>query len=267
MEQRSTSVRTAPTGTQAIERAFAVLRAFTSTEPVWTLAALSRHLHLTKPTVLRLLGVLEREAMIQRTEPMGSYRLGPGAIQLGAVARRSIDFHTAARPELQRLAWSIGETASLEVLVGSDVMIVDEIRGRFRGSTFDALGSRWPAHAAATGKVLLADARNAGSDAWQQFVRGVTRGRLPRFTDRTITTMNRLLTELSRVSRQGYATGVEELESGYVAIAVPISDFPGNAVAALCVGGPVARLPARRFPALVRELTDAAQTVSRRLGG
>ena len=50
-------------GTQAIERAFAVLRSFTDTHRVWGLADLSRELELTKPTTLRLLGVLEREGM------------------------------------------------------------------------------------------------------------------------------------------------------------------------------------------------------------
>jgi DNA-binding IclR family transcriptional regulator len=255
----------APTGTQAVERAFSILRAFTDARREWALADLSRTLKLTKPTALRLLGVLERQGMLQRTVQGGTYRLGPTAIQLGALAQRSNDLPTAARPELEQLSLHTGETASLEVLTGPEILILDEARGRLRGSSSEQLGSRWPAHAAATGKVLLAAAREADSEAWQQFVAG-TQGKLARYTDRTVTSMARLNSDLTVVSRQGYAIAIEEMAPGYVAVAAPIKDHRGDTVGAICVGGPASRFSDRKLPAITRHVVEAAHLISLRLG-
>jgi DNA-binding IclR family transcriptional regulator len=255
----------APTGTQAVERAFAILRAFTDARREWALADLSRALKLTKPTALRLLGVLERQGMLQRTVQGGTYRLGPTAIQLGALAQRSNDLPTAARPELEQLSLHSGETASLEVLTGPEILILDETRGRLRGSSSEQLGSRWPAHAAATGKVLLAAARDADDDTWQQFLAG-TQGKLARYADRTITSMARLTTELAQVSRVGDATAIEEMAPGYVGIAAPIIDHLGRTVGAICLGGPRTRFSDRKLPAMIRQVVEAAHLVSLRLG-
>lgn len=255
----------APTGTQAVERAFAILRAFTDVRREWALADLSRSLKLTKPTALRLLGVLERQGMLQRTVQGGGYRLGPTAIQLGALAQRSNDLPTAARTELEQLSLHSGETASLEVLAGPEILILDEAHGRLRGSSSEQLGARWPAHAAATGKVLLAAAREADNETWRQYLAS-TQGKLARFTDRTITSMARLNAELVQVTRQGYATAIEEMAPGYVGIAAPITDHFGQTVGAICLGGPRTRFADRKLPPLIRHVVEAAHLISIRLG-
>ena len=252
-------------GTQAIERAFALLRSFTDVRREWTLAELSRTHALTKPTTLRLLGVLEREGMVQRTAPGGGYRLGPSAIEFGALAQRATDLPAAARPELVQLARVTGETASLEVLVGAQIMVLDEVRGRLRGSASEFIGARWPAHAAATGKVLLAAAREEESPVWTRFLAGTAR-HLPRFTERTITSLARLERELAAVIRAGYATAVEELDLGYAALGAPVRDHSGRVVAAICLGGPAARLSTGRLPGLANRVMIAASRVSRQLG-
>ncbi len=259
------SERRHPTGTQAIERAFAVLRSFSDAHREWSLAELSRSLTLTKPTTLRLLGVLEREGMICRNGPGGSYRLGPTAIELGALAQRTTDLPAVCRPELERLEELTGETVSLEVLAGTQIQVLDQVRGRSRGSAAEYIGARWPAHAAATGKVLLAAAHALDSDIWREYATAVGR-RLPRFTDQTMPTLARLVAGLATIERQGYATAIEELNVGYAAIAAPIRDHTGQVVAAVCLGGPVTRVARRRLRPLIRQVIDAAGEVSRRLG-
>ena len=252
-------------GTQAVARAFAVLRAFTDAHRLWSLADLAPALRLAKPTTLRLLSVLEREGMVTRSAGQGTWQLGPAAIELGARAERATSLCAAARPELERLAWTTGETASLEILIGNEILVLDEVRGRFRGSAVECAGTRWPAHAAATGKVLLAAARAEGGESWRQF-KTLTRGRLPSFTPRTLNTSALLVRELDRTLRRGYATAVEELEVGYLAIGAPIVGHAGRVIAAMCVGGPAARLGGARLKALVADTRDAATRVGERLG-
>lgn len=254
----------APSGTQAVERAFAILQAFTDLRRVWTLAELSRTLGLTKPTALRLLGVLEREGMVERTVPGGGYRLGPGAMELGAKAQRSHGLTEAVLPLLDELAHSTGETASLEVLVGDQILVLAGVQGRHRVSVAPDVGTRWPAHAASTGKVMLAGLRDREGDLWRrQFA---DRPRLAELTPRTITSLRRLDEELARVSRRGFATAVEELEANFVAIGAPVRDLKGEVIAGLSLAGPVSRLTAERIRQLSLPLRRAADEASRRLG-
>jgi IclR family acetate operon transcriptional repressor len=266
VKQRSTTARRdPPAGTQAIGRAFAILRAFTDAEREWTLTDLSRRVGLTKPTALRLLSVLEREGMVQRRGPGGGYRLGARAIVLGALAQRSTDLLTAARPELERLARATGETTSLEMLAGTEILVLEEVRGRLRGSWAEFVGARWPAHAAATGKVLLAAAREERSEAWEHF-RQATRGRLAKYTRRTLTSMTRLSAELTRGQRRGFATAIEELEEGYVALGAPVRNLAGRTVAAVCLGGHASRLTRAKRVALGRAVVETARRISAQLG-
>jgi DNA-binding IclR family transcriptional regulator len=203
--------------------------------------------------------------MVQRTRPNGAYRLGATVIQLGALAQRSFDLPTSARAELEQLAAHTGETASLEMLAGTEILVLDEVRGPSRGSASEFVGARWPAHAAATGKVLLAAARAEDNDVWRQFL-AATRGRLPRYTERTITGLPRFGRELSVVLKRGYATAIEELEPGYMAIGAPVWNHAGRIVAAICIGGPSTRLSESRLPALIRSVVQSAGQISARLG-
>jgi IclR family acetate operon transcriptional repressor len=252
-------------GTQAVGRAFAILGAFSDTDREWTLAGLTRRLKLTKPTALRLLGVLEREGMVSRAEPGGAYRLGPRAIQIGALAQRSTDLLTAARPELESLARATGETASLEMLAGHEILVLAEVRGRRQGSWVEFVGARWPAHAAATGKVLLAAAQAERSEAWRRFT-VLARIGLPRYTRRTITSLPRFEQALRRVSREGIAVADQELEPGYVALGAPVTNHLRRVVAAICLGGHASRLTPERRPALGHMVLDAAARISQELG-
>jgi DNA-binding IclR family transcriptional regulator len=261
MRRGSTIARGRPyPGAQAVFRAMAILKAFDDARPSWNLTELARAIGLHKATVSRLLAALDREGMVARDEASNAYRLGPAAIALGALALRSNDLRTAAHAELVTLARESGETASLEVLVDEDVLIVDEVQSRHVIGTTHEIGTRWPAHAASTGKVLLADAWRDG--------RPPRRGRAApaKMTPKTIVSASGLARELAKVREQGYATAIEELAAGYVAAGAPVRDHDGRVVAALSVGGPSVRLTAARMPAVIAMVRAAAARVSRRLG-
>ena len=252
-------------GTQTVVRALRLLRAFTDAQPEWSLADLSRELKLSKPTAHRLLAALEEERLVMRREPTGSYRLGPTAIELGARAQRASSVAGAARPELESLTRATGETSTVEVLEGDETLILDEVQGDHLIGTSPSIGTRWPAHATSTGKVLLA----ATLERDPQLVQGMVRrsgGRLRGLAPNTIRSASRLAAELGRVSRQGYATGEGELEAGYVAIGAPVRRHDGSTVAAISLGGPSTRFTESRMPGLIKAVRAAAARVSRRLG-
>jgi len=144
-------------------------------------------------------------------------------------------------------------------------VILDEVQGGHLIGTSPSVGTRWPAHATSTGKVLLAAALEQDASLIQKMTRRAG-GRLRRLTSCTIGTSARLALELARVSKQGYATAMGELEEGYVAIGAPVRNHDGEVVAAVSLGGPSTRFTESRLPRLIKLVREAAARVSQRLG-
>lgn len=241
-------------GTQAVVRAVRLLKACAG-HPAPRLGDLCRSQGLHKTTAYRLLSALENEGLLERTEDE-AYRLGPEMVALGNQALGAPQLRDAARRELGALAEATRETATLEVLAGDDVFILDEAMGGRVVGTVPSVGTRWPAHATSTGKVLLAYRTNGHSTA----------RRLPGFTPRTIVDPSALARELARVRRRGYAVSTEELEPGFVAVGAPVRAADGTVVAAISVGGPRTRLTAHRIAEGARLVRGAAARISRTLG-
>ena len=274
MKQRSITERNGrssaaqqASGTQAVDRALAVLAALGTTRVEASLSELAAELGLNKTTVFRLLGALEREGFVARSVERQTYCLGPALIRLGTQARRATGMHDAAHPVLSALAAETGEAATLEVLVGDEVLILDEVHGRFLVGSSPEVGTRWPAHAASTGKVLLAAVRfESETGAGRPRAADAPTGRLARLTPNTITSRAALERELAEVWRAGFAVGLEEVELGYVAVGAPVRNHEGRVVAAISIGGPVSRLDGSRIPALSTLVRQAADRISTRLG-
>ena len=246
-------------GTQAILRAIALLKAFTDDRPELGLSDLARIAGLNKTTAYRLLTALESEGLVVRAEAADTYRLGPEVIVLGGRALRANSLRSVSRAELESLARQTGEAATLEVLADGEILILDEAAGSHLIGAAPAIGTRWPAHATSTGKLLLAYTPPAELEQILPLP-------LAQLTGRTVATMEALRREVTRMGRQGYATAVDELEVGYVGVSAPVFNHEGQAIAAVSVGGPVTRLTPERIPDIVALLREAAGRISERLG-
>jgi IclR family acetate operon transcriptional repressor len=245
-------------GTQAIRRAVAVLKAFGPDPARLTAQQLSQRTGLNRSTVYRLLSALEHEGLVAAAED-GRYRLGPDLAILGTLALRQIDLRALAQPFMRVLAERSGETIDLELRHGAQVMIVEEIAGDHLLNASSNVGTLYPAHCAATGKLLLAA---LPADALEAILAADLRACGPR----SITDPAALRAQLKLSLARGYATAYEELEAHLHAIAAPIYDHQGSMAAALSISGPAARMPRRREPALAQMLIDACAQISAALG-
>lgn len=89
------------------------------------------------------------------------------------------------------------------------------------------LGNRLPAHATSTGKILLAYLNKAEQRGWFE------QHGLKRLTPFTIQNEAHFFEDLEQIAAQDYCLSKEEHELGVIAIAVPILNGQGKAVAAL----------------------------------
>jgi DNA-binding IclR family transcriptional regulator len=241
-----------------VERAITILDVLASSG--WrTGAEIARDLHVHRSTALRLLGTLERHALVERDPRSAKYRLGQRLPQLASVVTGESDLRSLARPVCEALAGALGETVTLDVLVGDEIVPIEQATGSTSVVSVNWLGRRTQVHCTASGKVILA----FGPAAIRE--RLLSRP-LERSTAHTITSGADLQAQLRDALSDGFARTYEELEIGLDAIAAPVFTAGGEVVAALDVSGPSHRLRAEGRPELVRLTLDAAADLSRRLG-
>jgi IclR family acetate operon transcriptional repressor len=242
-------------GTQAVLRAISVLQAVGSAPGPRSPQELSRGTGLNRSTIYRLLSALEDEGFVV-ADASGRFRLGPALIALGGLALRQIDLRELALPHLRELARQSGETVDLEVLSGSNVLIIEEVTGDHLLTTSGNIGRTYPARRASTGKALLASLPPGQLAA--------ALGLPP--TASVDTSDPAFAQELALARERGYATSYEELEAHLHAIGAAILDHTGAAIAAISVSGPAARLMREREREIALLVRQTCALISGELG-
>lgn len=252
--------RAAKKGTRlsSVANALRLIKAFSDEEYEIGISGLAKRLGLAKSTVHRLASTLLEEGMLEQNGE-GKYRLGLALFEVGALVRRRMDFTAEARPYLRALMAKTGETVHLAVLDRGSVLYIITHESRQAIRMGGHVGTRAPVHSTAVGKALLA------FQAAEVVDRIVARG-LPATTPNTITDARALRRELAAVRTRGYAVDDEESELGLRSIAAPIKNDAGGVVASISIAGPVHRVAKRALLGWSRELVDAADAISQRLG-
>jgi DNA-binding IclR family transcriptional regulator len=214
-----------------------------------SLAEISRAAGLNKTTTHRLLRALQSESLIDRNVATSGYSLGAGLMALGVQALASSDLRRRVRPILKVLARESGETATLEVPVGNNMLILDEVAGSHVVAANGNIGTRWPMHATSTGKAWIAF-EESGIDRIDD--------QLQPLTAKTLTSKSLFQPQLTDIRRRGYAITVDELEEGYTAVATVIRGVLGDVQGALSIGGPTQRLGEAKRAELGGSLCRAA---------
>lgn len=256
-EKRATPA--APEPVAALANGIKVLKAFSVNEPVLGVTEIARRIGLSPSTVYRALVTLADEGLVERDLTSDRYRLSVGVVALAGPLLANLNIREVARPYLEQLALACRESVNLGVWSRIEAVNIEQVPGPGVIKHLAPLGRRNPAHAAATGKVLLAYA--SPQDLGNVLDRG-----LQRFTDRTIVEPERLLEELARVRRDGYALNNEELMPELVAFAAPVFDHLGRAIAAVSISAPSFHVPPERIEFFAVLVKDTASDLSRRMG-
>ena len=240
-------------------RAVAILKSFDDDNSEWSLSQLAKSLNMNKTTVFRLLSALESEGLIARSSTGENYVLGTEIVTMAGYALRSNNLRTMARPALKNLAAATHETASLEVLSGEEMLIIDEIPGEHLVAGIRSLGTQWPIHGSSTGLAILA--------AWPENKReSFLLRELESITAFTVTSSQDLRGLLDQFAQQGFAVSDEMLEPGLVAIGAPLINYDGHVEAAISIYGPKNRLHGARIQEIGELVRQAGEDISTKLG-
>lgn len=236
-------------------RAVSVLEALVAAERPQALAELTGMVRLPKPTLYRMLGMLETAGLVIREPGARRYAPGPRLAALGRNVMLNGSLRAARGAILAKLVAEIGETCNFTMLDGAQVVYVDRVETAWPLRMTLTSGSHVPLHCTASGKLLLALLPKAARERLSAQLA------LARFTDSTITDPKRFSGELSRIRANRYATDNEEFHAGLVCVAVPVIGKK-RACAALAVHAPVSRMPLERALSYLPVLRRAAAAMS-----
>jgi len=250
----ATSPRNKRDFVNSLSRGLDVLRAFDRTRPTLTLSEVAECAGLSRATARRLLLTFVRDGYA--TSDGKYFRLLPKVLDLGASIMASLDIAETVQPGMNELAERLQESCFAAILDGDSVIYVARAVSNRVVNVGITIGSRAPANAVSTGRVLLSGLDDASLRRYLQ------RLKLRKLTPHTVISKAKLKASIEQVRRQGWSIVNQELEVGLQSISVPIRDTEGAIVAALNVCCPAPRVTRRDMETrILPAMLDAAGRV------
>src|SRR5918992_1287716 len=187
---------------EMLGRAITLLEQISAMSAPVGVSALARKTSIPKTTTYRLLESLTEHDVLARGA--GGYVLGPRMRKLARLIhdRLSDDLRDLLRPYLVELYARTEEVVTLGVLDGTEMVILETIRG-LSHADMATPADRTPAHCSAIGKLLMAQQANLAAMR-------ATGATLTPCTTHTIVDWTRLTAELGRIRRHGVAVSHQE---------------------------------------------------------
>jgi IclR family pca regulon transcriptional regulator len=240
----------------SLARGLSVIRAFSGAERGLRVSEVAQACGLSRAAARRFVLTLIELGYVTSREDR--YFLRPTALDLGYAYLSSMQLDTVVQPELDDVSARTGESCSLAVLNGGQVLFVARAPARRMIKIHIGVGSRLPAQATSLGKVLLAHLAPARLD-------GVLAGiDFVRYTEDTIVDPAGLRRELEQVRDRGYSTVFGELEGDVASVAVPVFGAHGTVVAAVNASTYTSRL---REEGAIAALLEHLRRAADRIGG
>lgn len=199
-----------------LERGLAVLRAFDQNRPEMQLSEVAAVTDLSPAVARRCLNTLVQLGYVAKHGRR--FLLRPEVLVFGSAFMSSMNLDTVALPALQRLRDETGDSSSMAVLSGHEILYVSHVSTNRHIRVSANVGTRFPLHATSLGKVLLAFQGEAAIEAY------LKTAVLTPFTERTLTDPAALRERLAQARARGFDSALDELDYGIVSVAVPVFD-------------------------------------------
>lgn len=241
-----------PEFVRALARGLQVLEAFDARHARLSLSDVARRVSLPRGSARRLLMTLAHLGHVGFDGEM--FFLRPRVLKLGFGYLSALPVWTVAGRVVEAVATETGESCSIAVLDGAEIVYVARTAARRIVYDYIAVGTRLPAYATSMGKVLLAWLAPEALDAL------LANTTLVRHTPTTITDQAALRRELTETRARGWAVNDEEVETDLRSIAVPVRG-PDGVAAAINVSVQASRVTRDRLAEYLPVLQNAAAEI------
>lgn len=235
-----------------LAKGLAVIETFTAERPRQSIAEVAAASGLDRATARRCLLTLAHQGYADYDGKF--FTLTPRVLRLGTACLAAMPLPQLVQPLLDALSEQLGESSSVSILDGADIVYVARAAQKKVMSIALMPGSRLPAYCTSMGRVLLAALPGDQARAL------LSESLLPARTSHTLTAPEAILSELGRVKNQGYALIDQEVEMGLRSIAVPLFNARGITVAAVNVGVPATQVGVEELVPLYFEALRGLQS-------
>src|SRR3954471_13634170 len=237
---------------RAVDRAIAILQCFSAEKPAMSVLEIQRRVGLSRPTLYRLLQTLAATGLIKAEGDPQRFRLAHGVMELAHVWLAGLNKVDVARPILEGLRETTGETAALFVLREQKRICVFELESHHALTIARGVGDTGDITLGASGKAILAYLDEKRRDAILGQVAKARRVELAK--------------ALEVVRNRGFATSESEVIVGAVAFAAPTFNHNGEVAGCVGVFGPRARVKDSDIPRFGALVMQAANAISLQFG-
>lgn len=243
-----------------LEKGLDILSLFGGRAAALSVPDIQRELDIPQSTLYRLLRSMKSKGWVE-DDASGRYRLGLRILDLARVVQRRLDVVEVARPVMQNLSETTGETILLTKISGQQAICIERVEGPQLVRVSMERGVLLPLHAGASATILLAYLDGKRRD---EILAG---GDLTRFTENTLVDPEVIRRRLERIRENGYAFSDHEVDQGARSIGAPIFDPDGQITAGISLVAPAGRLPDARIPDMARLVKEAAASITALLQG
>jgi len=240
---------------RALAKGLAMLGLFDAEHREWTLDEMVTELSLPRMTGYRMARTLQSAGYLVVDTASGRYRLGPAMLAATYLSEGYAELVAIARPYLESLVETTGESATLAVDVDGVAVCVDMVDS-----------PRPHKREVAVGRVI-GDTANAHGKMFAALKPGAERARIARrphrqLTPATITDPAELAAELDKIRSEDLAFDFEEHDLGTCAVVAPVRNQTADVIATLGVVVPTGRFGADVRPACAGAVRAAAAALS-----
>ena len=221
-------------GMGGLVKGLAIIEAFGPSRARLTISDAAKATGITPAAARRCLLTLESLGYL--THDGKYFRTTPRMTRLGAAYTEVATLPTLAHPCISAVRDEIGETSSLAVLDGDSSLFVARAEAVHMVAAGVRLGTRLPAYASASGRVLLSGLSDEELEKHLQGIQPV------RTTPNTLVTISDIRRRVEEARVEGVSYTDEELELGVRTMAVPVKDSGGRVHAAMTASASAGRI-------------------------
>lgn len=241
------------------DRALTLLQMFDDDRLVISANEVAEEMGVARSTAYRYLQTLV-QAQFLSEDGRGGFRLGVKVLQLARLARKSYGLAEVCTPAMQALAAEFNQTVLLTKQVGDMVICLEreESTSQYVRLSYER-GTLLSVNAGASALVLL---------AWlpEAEVRRLLSGlELKRFTDATVTDVDKLVERLASIKAVGYCISTGEVDESAMGIAAPIFGRDGRVVAAISIVLIRSRVSEDEVGRILEGVTSSARALTEQL--
>ena len=244
-----------------LNKSLDILENFFKKDSALTITELSEMLETYPSTIHRILETLKYRGYVEQDPVSKKYFLGLKLVELGKYKMNKIDLVKEAYPFLKKLANQFNENAYLGVYNDKKVFYLEKVESTQTVTMFSHIGKTAPLYCTALGKILLT------SLSKEDINEILSKGKLKRFTEKTITNKKLLKAEINKVKKKGFAFDLGEHEKDVYCVATSILNYQGKIIGAISLSLPYYRLDSKTKLNNIKEaLIQKGKEISIRMG-